>query len=393
MKLTKLCLFLVALFATVCLVGCGGDPEPSPEVETVRTVAFFDFNTAKYVNMPYAPSGDGATVGWEADKGIDGTGCLKVTQTEEYGEVLLDLKKAYSKGKTYYFEGMFKDAETPESVNGGTTYASMSITVEDQDIMDISEANGAESWAYKTDWPNPSPSGIYAKDQPDPWSCSIGDSITGYEEKVIPYLVKDEDGNTLNPKPTNVEISYDGWTKVNGIVRSEDIDVLVSKNTPEDLVTFSLVYLCGVYPDQIGYIYYLDNLRILDLDPQIPLGEGVHVTAPTLTYGSDNVVSINIYAEENDDVFIKNKGTADYSKFSCTGTLPTGLTFDKESGVFTGNIPASLVEEGDAEGKSYTVTVTATNKAGSATATVTFKITNAEPQEEEPVEEETEITE
>ena len=391
MKLTKICLFLVALLATLCVIGCNEiepeDPNGGNVIsETVREVAFFDFEKASWKTRQYAPEGDGATIESADGAGIDGSNCILVTQTDTYGEVILDMKKAYSKDKTYYFEGWFKDAGTPESVNGGSSAASLSLTVWDKDIVDICKAAGKEYYDYDDDDP----------DQPGPWAASVGTDITGYEIALKPYQIVNEDGELEDLQPAGVEISADEWTKLSGVVRSKDIDSIVSAKNKEDLVGFLLVYYCGTYPAQTGYVYYLDNIRILDLDPQIPLGNGVYVAAPALRYGSSNVIEINIALGDNEDVFEKNKETADYCTFTCEGELPAGVTFDKESGYFEGEIAEDLVEEGDAEGVSYTVTVKAVNKAGEATAEVTFKIINAEPaEEEEPVEgeETTEATE
>ena len=94
MKLTKLCLFLVALFVTVCLMGCGDDPIPEePKTPTVREIAFFDFEKASWKTKQYAPEGDGATVETAEGAGIDGSNCILVSQTDTYGEVIIDYQE------------------------------------------------------------------------------------------------------------------------------------------------------------------------------------------------------------------------------------------------------------------------------------------------------------
>ena len=150
-------------------------------------------------------------------------------------------------------------------------------------------------------------------------------------------------------------------------------------NNKEDFMGFMIAYFCGDHSKQDGYTYYLDDLRIFALSdkPQL-LDPFVHVSEPTLKYGTDNVIVINIHNGDNLDVYEKNKGIADYVTFTITGELPSGITFDDESGTFEGEISDDFVEPGDAAGKTYTVTVTATNRSGTATVDVTIKIINAE---------------
>ena len=377
-----------AVLIAILFTGCNADtPENIPE-DTIdgnsnnycSVITFMDFESENWDTKPFPPEGDSAVIETVKGAGIGGSDCIKVTQNGPYGRTVINLKKYFNIHFSYYFEGWFKDAGTPASVNGGTTKANLSAIIWDKDIIDIAAANGTDDYFdYDEAWPNPSASGIYAKDQPSPWSAEVSTSLGGFEKELRPYLSKKEDGTPEDLKCSNVAISCNEWTKLNGVIHKSDLAAIYDANTKEDLMGFMVAYSCGDHSKQDGYTYYLDNLRVLALsDGPLLFGPFVQVPEPTLKYGTDNVIVINIHNGDNLDVYEKNKGIADYVTFTITGELPSGITFDDESGTFEGEIPDDFVEPGDAAGKTYTVTVTATNRSGTATVDVTIKIINAE---------------
>ena len=424
MKLTKIWLFLVALFATVCLLGCPGDvsgeeeeegpggggkktwvkPVYDPSTDTtvyfdkavfdaekVNTVAFFDFEESSWKTKDYAPAGDGATLDYAEGEGILGSNCIRVSQNESYGQLMIKAQAAYSKGKTYYFEAWFRD-DTEYKINGGFSTASISITVYDQDIVNIAKANGAEYYDYDSgqSW--------YDKDQPDPYSISATDEISreaeemDFTEALRPILAESADEEPSELLLSEV-ISYDSWTRLNGMVYSTDIDHIVGAKTPEDLVGFFLNFYCGSYPNQQGYEFYVDNIRFLDLNPEIESGLGKHYDPPTIGYENENNIVINIFDyiygdQETFDVTFASTG--EVAKYEITeGALPEGLTL-AEDGTISGTLPSNLVEK-DGEPKEYSVKIKAVNKGGEVEDTVTITIKNSEPVDETDPEEEEEV--
>ena len=412
MKLTKLCLFLAALFAVVCLLGCPGDAEieegpggggqgggggkkwvkpvydpstdeteyyenPTFDTTKVTEVAFFDFDE----RMPtaYKVKGDGADVEEVEGVGIKGSNCIRVTQQEGYGELMIEVQKAYSKGKSYYFEAWFRD-DTDYKVNSGASQASISITVYDQDIVNIAKAAGKEYYDYDSNC------SFYDPKQPDPYSIEAvteikrPDEDMDYSSALAPILVFNEDGELEEDLVLSEVIEYDAWTRLNGMVYSSDIGHIVDAINPGDLVGFYLNFFLGSYPNQGGYEYYVDNIRFLDLDPQIEGGIGVHVDPPVVDYGDENNLTINISEWIMGDMesFTWSKASsgpvATYELVE--GTLPEGLTL-AEDGTISGDISATLVEK-DGDPKVYTVKIKATNKGGAPEpVTVTITISNA----------------
>jgi len=394
MKLTKLCLFLVALFATVCLLGCPGDPEITPidkgpiddsdvnyfdnptfDPTKVKEVAFIDFNNSSWKLKDFAPQADGATIEDVENAGIKGSNCIRVTQSESYGQILIHAEDAYSRGKTYYFEAWFRDDATPVEVNQGETVANLSITCYDKDIVDLAAAYGKEYYDYDSSFEG------YVEAQPTPYDASAEKDITGFEEALDPILARDEDGDLEGLLLSEV-ISNTEWTRLNGIVYSKDIDSIVNAEGrgQEDLVGFFLNFFCGTYPDQAGYIYFVDNIRVLDLNPEIPEGNGKHIDPPSLSYGKDNNIVINIMDGDHEEVWFSAKSAR--ATFSITeGELPEGIVM-KDNGDLEGTIDESFVEEGG-EPRVFTVKIKAVNKAGEDEQTVTITIMNQEIVEEE----------
>ena len=175
----------------------------------------------------------------------------------------MDLTGAYGKGKSFYIEAYLRDAGTPESVNHGTSMASLSSHVWDKDIVDISAIHNTEYYNYTTDWD---------PEQPEPWSAAFTSDYTGYEKALERYI---QDNNTgLLSK--DVPINSSSWTKVSGIIRAEDMATIIDAKNPDDLIGFNILLCCGEYPAQTGYIYYVDNLRIVDLKPTADTGIGVY---------------------------------------------------------------------------------------------------------------------
>ena len=224
------------------------DPEPEP-----KEITFFDFEKESWRNKNFAPVADGSTYETVSGEGINSSKCLKVTQTETYGQLFIDLTKAYSNVKSYYLECWIKDAGTPASVNNGESKASFSLWVWDQDIVDIAKTHGGEYYDWDTSWdPN----------QPAPWDAQINTDYSGFEKALAPYEPADS--------CSSVAISKNKWTKLSGIIHAEDIANIVYAKNPDDLVGFDINIYCGEYPNQNGYIWYVDNLRIVDLNSEIP---------------------------------------------------------------------------------------------------------------------------
>lgn len=398
MKLTKLCLFLVALFATVCLLGCPGNTEITPDdppqddgvnyyddvifdKTLVNEIAFFDFNNESWGARDFAPTGDGATVSYVVGEGIKKSNCLRVDSGESYGQIYIDAKDAYSRGKSYYFEAWFRDAGTPVEINDGATIAHLSMTAWDQDIVDIAKAKGGSYYDWDTGWGE-------AEKQPGPYDASVGTDITGFEKALEPILPKDEDGE-LAGLVTDDEISTKYWTRLNAVIHSADIDGIVNAEGrgQDDLVGFLLGFYCGTYPAQNGYIFYVDNIRFLDLNPEVEIGLGTYIAPATVEYGDEGSINnlvINIMDGDYDDIWFPRLGArATFTIVS--GALPEGLAL-KDNGDIEGSISPDLVAE-NGEPLVFKVTIHASNKSGEDEKEVTITIYNQEsiPEPEPPV--------
>ena len=337
------------------------EPEPEPPVKDVKEIACINFDGTDWLQLPYIPFGDGADVEIVKGEGVDGSDCIKVTQNEEWGELTFELTDAYSKGKSYYIEAMIKDAGTPKDVNDGNRKAMLSVTVVDKDIVDICKAAGKEWFAWEND----------DYEQPGPWGTSVSDIFYGYEnyEKALEsFMEKDEYGDLQYPQPNHVTVSDSTWTKVGGIISADTISYIVDAKNSDDLERLLVVLLLGSWPDQSGYVYYVDNLRIVDLNPDISVGDGVYVSEPSFKYNETNSFDIQIDEGGTYPVYLGG-GLAAGCTFTCTGELPPGITLSK-NGIFIGTISADSVTK-----EQYIVKVTGKNSVGSSQIDVTFNIT------------------
>lgn len=261
------------------------DPDPNyPVPSSYSELAFFDFNESNWGQDSCAPFGDLADVEEVSGKGINNSGCIKVTQRGTWGELMFSLKDVYSKGKDYYIEAWVKDAGTPDTVSGGDCAASLGSTIVDNDILSLCEQHNATWDYYDSDWD---------KNQPSPWDASFSSNVSCYESILKSLLPDDEDEVSLDS--SNVYVTDDSWTKVSGILYADDINYIVNAKTKDDLEELYVCLYLGMYPKQEGYIYYVDNIRILELTP------GNSYTVPDPEPQPDET-RLSIYAAKGDPV-------------------------------------------------------------------------------------------
>lgn len=199
---------------------------------------------------------DGATVEFENLGDAHGT-VMKVTQTEDYGEVLVDFTEYYGRGKSYYVEASFKNV-------GGAGTRTDDLTA----YLSFSVVAGAGYWKYERNYDIP---GMYDGS----------------------WLSDDEAEEIFNIATTSFESIDDGeWHTISAILDAQTIeDLLIAETdecgTPLDEPTMFLlqaVFFVGKYPEQDNYVYYLDNVVIKDLNTELPK-EGITYKAPG--YGDD----------------------------------------------------------------------------------------------------------
>ena len=256
-KITFTLLVGLLIASALVFVSCKQDPgsqpgpAPSPDPELTPVV-----NKLGEVggNLVYGGDlegedtdlqGDGATVLRTEGVGVDGSYALYVEQTENYGEVLMDLTDYYGRGKSYYVEASFKNA----GVEGART--------DDLNAkIDFSVVAGQGYASTGRDYDVP---GQYEGGWMDDDSAA---EIFGFETEGA----------------QGTDLSDGEWVTISAVLDAEQIEELLVNQTKlcgggdVTLYKLAVVFYVGTYSDgdgQTGYKYYLDNVVIKDLNKEI----------------------------------------------------------------------------------------------------------------------------
>ncbi len=238
MKITKLVTLM--LMACVLLVSTGckkkdkksskGKAAVEKNLDPNRNLCYNgDFNKDDSPDI----YGDGSDVEIVEGAGIDGTGALSVEQMETWGGCVINATEWYGKGKSYYVEAWFKD-------NGSRNRADMTGHIS------FSVASGT---VFETT------DGAY-------YDCDdIYNTV---------FMFDDEAEEVYGLATNNAGVEFDDteFRKVCGVIPAEEIE---NKIDESGLYVFNISIYAGEYPNQGGMNYYLDNVIVRDLNPELPV--------------------------------------------------------------------------------------------------------------------------
>ncbi len=230
--------------------GGGNQPLPQPKAKVENKAGEVSENLVYNGDLESedAPDlqGDGASILRTEGVGVNNSYALLVTQNENYGEVMVDFTDYYGRGKSYYVEASFKNVGG-EGTNTDdlTAYLAFSLVA----------GQGYEATGRTYDVPGQYEGG---------W-------------------LSDDDAFEIFGIETNMageDISNGEWHTVAAIVDAEQIEELLKSETQLNggsgdptLHTFNIVFFVGTYsedgPGQKGYVYYLDNVVIKDLNKEL----------------------------------------------------------------------------------------------------------------------------
>lgn len=241
--------------------GGGGKPTPpktkDPVVNVHGTEAVLVLDN--FESELYKTSGGGEGASTEIAEGAGRTGdALFVQQQETYGQVAIDITKYYARGKSYYVEAWFKN-------NGSTNTEDLTA------YIDFSLITGAG-----INYSGPTPYGTTHKpgetwDIPGQYDGSWMADDAAWEIFEIETNV------------TGESIDDTEWHKVSGILDAEGIEAMIKSQDEQchateesTLYEFKIIFLVGTYaseesgkPGQSGYNYYLDDIKIVDLNSEL----------------------------------------------------------------------------------------------------------------------------
>ena len=250
-KTTLLLIVSVLLIAMFAFVACKKDPvvPPTPQEPVENKAGDVSENLIYNGDLELEDvtdlQGDGASIEILDGVGYDGCRGLKVIQTENYGEVLVDITDYYGRGKSYYIEAKFCNANDAEgrtddlnakidfSVVSGVGYAT---TGQDYDIPGQYDGNWLDE----------------------------GSALDIFDIEVLGQAT-----------PLEVE---GGWETISGILDAEQIEALLVNQTQlcgggdVSLYKLMVVFYVGTYNEgtgQTGYRYYLDDVVVKDLNSEL----------------------------------------------------------------------------------------------------------------------------
>lgn len=260
-KTTLLLIISVLLIAMFAFVACKNDPvvPPTPQEPVVNKAGEVSDNLVYNGNLEDGSSsdlsGDGANVAVVGNEGYNNSHALHVEQTENYGEVLVDISDLYGRGKSYYVEAKFRNAG-PE---GRADDLNAKID------FNVVSGVGYEKTGHDYDIP-----GQYDGSWLDADSAS---NIFDIEIEL--------DASAGTP------IVDDDWVTISAVLDAEQIESLLVNQTKlcgggdVTLYKLAIVFYVGTYAEkkegevypgpvgQEGYIYYLDEVVIKDLNSEL----------------------------------------------------------------------------------------------------------------------------
>ena len=171
--------------------------------------------------------------------GTNGSKALAVTQNQDYGEVYLDLTEYYGRGKSFYIEASYRNND---SVKNTDLTAKLFYLV-------VSEA------VYNSfDW------------YPDCEMIYDGELVTPEDAEDVFGLLT----NNVSP-----QLLDDGYVTLSAIIPADEIDMILEETTKQygsgdpKLKYLQVVLYVGEDLDQDGYSYYLDDVKVIDLNSEI----------------------------------------------------------------------------------------------------------------------------
>ena len=229
--------------------GGGNQPLPQPKAKVENKAGEVSANLVYNGDLESGSEtdlqGEGASAELTEDVGVEGAALL-VTQTENYGEILVDITDYYGRGKSYYVEGSFKN------VGGeGTNTEDLTAYV----AFSLVAGQGYAATGRDYDVPGQYEGGWLDDDS--------ADEIFGMETHCAGESIADGE-----------------WHTVSAIVDAEQIEELLVTQTELNggsgdptLYKFAVVFFVGTYSEsgrgQGGYVYYLDNVVIKDLNKEL----------------------------------------------------------------------------------------------------------------------------
>ena len=250
-KTTLLLIVSVLLIAMFAFVACKKDPvvPPTPQEPVENKAGDVSENLIYNGDLELEDvtdlQGDGASIEILDGVGYDGSRGLKVIQTENYGEVLVDITDYYGRGKSYYIEAKFCNANDAE---GRTDDLNAKI--------DFSVVSGVGYATTGQDYDIP---GQYDGSWRDE-----GAALDVFDIEVLGQSTPlEEEG---------------GWETISGILDAEQIEALLVNQTQlcgggdVSLYKLMVVFYLGTYSEgtgQSGYRYYLDDVVVKDLNSEL----------------------------------------------------------------------------------------------------------------------------
>ena len=250
-KTTLLLIVSVLLIAMFAFVACKKDPvvPPTPQEPVENKAGDVSENLIYNGDLELEDvtdlQGDGASIEILDGVGYDGSRGLKVIQTENYGEVLVDITDYYGRGKSYYIEAKFCNANDAE---GRTDDLNAKI--------DFSVVSGVGYATTGQDYDIPG--------QYDGSWLDEGSALDIFDIEVLGQAT-----------PLEVE---GGWETISGILDAEQIEELLVNQTQlcgggdVSLYKLMVVFYVGSYNEgtgQTGYRYYLDDVVVKDLNSEL----------------------------------------------------------------------------------------------------------------------------
>lgn len=246
--------------------GGGGKPGPAPkpkeevvnDLGTQKTLLDYNFDEeASYKQL----TGDGSGLSYAEGKGMDSSDAILVEQNYNYGQVSIDMTKFYARGKSYYIEAYFKFADDVEGAREDNACAK----------IDFSLITGA---GYEYEGPDE-----HGQHHPKHQTWDIPGQYNG---SMLGNDAADEIfGIETNLTTEGEDISDGEWHKVCGILDAKAIETVITgmdelchATGESTLYQFNLILLVGTYSDdetagQKGYKYYLDNVKVIDLNAEM----------------------------------------------------------------------------------------------------------------------------
>ena len=254
-KTTLLLIVSVLLIAMFAFVACKQNPITPPSPEPLDPVENEDGihseNLAYGCDFEdgddYMITGDGSDIEIVAGAGVGGSNALYVFQNsgEGWGETLIDATKLYGRGKSYYIEAKFCNANDAE---GRTDDLNAKI--------DFSVVSGVGYATTGQDYDIPG--------QYDGSWLDEGSALDIFDIEVLGQAT-----------PLEVE---GGWETISGILDAEQIEALLVNQTQlcgggdVSLYKLMVVFYVGTYNEgtgQTGYRYYLDDVVVKDLNSEL----------------------------------------------------------------------------------------------------------------------------